>query len=262
MDGDADIVVKSNKGNLILNNGNKSFEAQESNSLLCDNSNGQSDVWPDLDNDGFNELYYDANSGYDDDGIYVNTGDNVRFERFRFPNSGEEYKFRFEYQEGMMYDINRDGYLDFYSGSSLRVINDGWYKCEAFAINQGGMDFNYHVGPINEGSERPYSIFLEDLDSDGMPDKVMVYANESKGVRIVVCFGNRDYTFSSPVEYVFENAHSNDYVMKVVKVADFDNNGCPDILVNYDFYKIDVSKTEYAILYMERDRSGRSAAQS
>ena len=257
MDGDADIVVKSNKGNLILNNGNKSFEAQESNSLLCDNSNGQSDVWPDLDNDGFNELYYDANSGYDDDGIYVNTGDNVRFERFRFPNSGEEYKFRFEYQEGMMYDINRDGYLDFYSGSSLRVINDGWYKCEAFAINQGGMDFNYHVGPINEGSERPYSIFLEDLDSDGMPDKVMVYANESKGDRIVVCFGNRDYTFSSPVEYVFENAHSNDYVMKVVKVADFDNNGCPDILVNYDFYKIDVSKTEYAILYMERDRSGR-----
>lgn len=134
-----------------------------------------------------------------------------------------------------MYDINRDGYLDFYSGSSLRVINDGWYKCEAFAINQGGMDFNYHVGPINEGSERPYSIFLEDLDSDGMPDKVMVYANESKGDRIVVCFGNRDYTFSSPVEYVFENAHSNDYVMKVVKVADFDNNGCPDILVNYDF---------------------------
>ena len=257
MDGDADIVVKSNKGNLILNNGNKSFEAQESNSLLCDNSNGQSDVWPDLDNDGFNELYYDANSGYDDDGIYVNMGDNVRFERFRFPNSGEEYKFRFEYQEGMMYDINRDGYLDFYSGSSLRVINDGWYKCEAFAINQGGMDFNYHVGPINEGSERPYSIFLEDLDSDGMPDKVMVYANESKGDRIVVCFGNRDYTFSSPVEYVFENAHSNDYVMKVVKVADFDNNGCPDILVNYDFYKIDVSKTEYAILYMERDRSGR-----
>lgn len=235
MDGDADIVVKSNKGNLILNNGNKSFEAQESNSLLCDNSNGQSDVWPDLDNDGFNELYYDANSGYDDDGIYVNTGDNVRFERFRFPSSGEEYKFRFEYQEGMMYDINRDGYLDFYSGSSLRVINDGWYKCEAFAINQGGMDFNYHVGPINEGSERPYSIFLEDLDSDGMPDKVMVYANESKGDRIVVCFGNRDYTFSSPVEYVFENAHSNDYVMKVVKVADFDNNGCPDILVNYDF---------------------------
>lgn len=257
MDGDADIVLKSNKGNLILNNGNNSFEAQESSSWFCVNSGYTSEVMPDLNNDGFNELYYDSNAYGEFDGICVNTGDNARFEQFQFPKTGNEYNFRFSYQEGLMYDINRDGYLDFYSQNASRVIDNAWYRCEAIAINQGGMDFAYHIVSIDDGSDNPSRIFLEDMDSDGMPDKVMVYGNRSMMDRIVVCFGNKDYTFSSPVEYVFGNAHSTRYAVNVLQIADFDNNGCPDILVYYDFYEQKVSKEEYAILYMERDRSGR-----
>ena len=257
MDGDADIVLKSNKGNLILNNGNNSFEAQESSSWFCVNSGYTSEVMPDLNNDGFNELYYDSNAYGEFDGICVNSGDNVRFEQFQFPKTGNEYNFRFSYQEGLMYDINRDGYLDFYSQYASGVIDNAWYGCEAIAINQGGMDFAYHIVSIDDGSDGPYRIFLEDMDSDGMPDKVMVYGNRSMMDKIVVCFGNKDYTFSSPVEYVFGNAHSTRYAVNVLQIADFDNNGCPDILVNYDFYEQKVSKEEYAILYMERDRSGR-----
>lgn len=256
MDGDADIVLKSNKGNLILNNGNNSFEAQESSSWFCVNSGYTSEVMPDLNNDGFNELYYDSNAYGEFDGICVNTGDNVRFEQFQFPKTGDEYNFSFNYQKGLMYDINRDGYLDFYSQYASGVIDNAWYRCEAIAINQGGMDFAYHIVSIDDGSDGPYRIFLEDMDSDGMPDKVMVYGNRSMMDRIVVCFGNKDYTFSSPVEYVFGNAHSTRYAVNVLQIADFDNNGCPDILVYYDFYEADVNKTEYAILYMERDRSG------
>lgn len=256
MDGDADIVLKSNKGNLILNNGNNSFEAQESSSWFCVNSGYTSEVMPDLNNDGFNELYYDSNAYGEFDGICVNTGDNVRFEQFQFPKTGDEYNFSFNYQKGLMYDINRDGYLDFYSQYASGVIDNAWYRCEAIAINQGGMDFAYHIVSIDDGSDGPYRIFLEDMDSDGMPDKVMVYGNRSMMDRIVVCFGNKDYTFSSPVEYVFGNAHSTRYAVNVFQIADFDNNGCPDILVYYDFYEADVNKTEYAILYMERDRSG------
>lgn len=257
MDGDADIVLKSNKGNLILNNGNNSFEAQESSSWFCVNSGYTSEVMPDLNNDGFNELYYDSNAYGEFDGICVNSGDNVRFEQFQFPKTGNEYNFRFSYQEGLMYDINRDGYLDFYSQYASGVIDNAWYGCEAIAINQGVMDFAYHIVSIDDGSDGPYRIFLEDMDSDGMPDKVMVYGNRSMMDKIVVCFGNKDYTFSSPVEYVFGNAHSTRYAVNVLQIADFDNNGCPDILVNYDFYEQKVSKEEYAILYMERDRSGR-----
>lgn len=256
MDGDADIVLKSNKGNLILNNGNNSFEAQESSSWFCVNSGYTSEVMPDLNNDGFNELYYDSNAYGEFDGICVNTGDNARFEQFQFPKTGDEYNFSFNYQKGLMYDINRDGYLDFYSQNASRVIDNAWYRCEAIAINQGGMDFAYHIVSIDDGSDNPYRIFLEDMDSDGMPDKVMVYGNRSMMDRIVVCFGNKDYTFSSPVEYVFGNAHSTRYAVNVLQIADFDNNGCPDILVYYDFNEQKVSKTEYAILYMERDRSG------
>lgn len=119
-------MIKSNKGNLILNNGNKSFEAQESNSLLCDGPNGQSDVLPDLDNDGFNEIYYNANE-YDQKGIYVNMGDNVRFEQFQFPNTGDEYNFRFDYEANQVYDINREVILIFilraHVGSSATLGN-------------------------------------------------------------------------------------------------------------------------------------------
>ena len=93
------------------------------------------------------------------------------------------------------------------------------------------------------------------MDRYGMPDKVIVYGNRSMMDKSVLGFGNKDYTFSSPVEYVFGNAHSTRYAVNVLQIADFDNNGCPDILVNYDFYEQKVSKVEYAILYMERDRS-------
>ena len=218
MDGDADIVLKSNKGNLILNNGNNSFEAQESSSWFCVNSGYTSEVMPDLNNDGFNELYYDSNAYGEFDGICVNSGDNVRFEQFQFPKTGNEYNFRFSYQEGLMYDINRDGYLDFYSQYASGVIDNAWYGCEAIAINQGGMDFAYHIVSIDDGSDGPYRIFLEDMDSDGMPDKVMVYGNRSMMDKIVVCFGNKDYTFSSPVEYVFGNAHSTRYAVNVLQI--------------------------------------------
>ena len=253
MDGDADIVIKSNKGNLILNNGNKSFEAQESNSLLCDGPNGQSDVLPDLDNDGFNEIYYNANE-YDQKGIYVNMGDNVRFEQFQFPNTGDEYNFRFDYEANQVYDINRDGYPDFYTTSARRVFGNAWERCEAVAINQGGMNFVYRALPEETGTLAAY----EDVDGDGVPDKVMQYGDNGVEKDVVgICFGRKDYTFETPVKFKFPNARSTKYALNVLRVSDFDNNGCMDILVQYDFNLSGVSKDEYAVLYMERDRSGQ-----
>lgn len=253
MDGDADIVIKSNKGNLILNNGNKSFEAQESNSLLCDGPNGQSDVLPDLDNDGFNEIYYDANE-YDQRGIYVNTGDNVRFEQFQFPNTGDGYDIRLDYEANQVYDINRDGYPDFYTTSARRVFGNAWERCEAMAINQGGMNFVYRALPEETGTLVAY----DDVDGDGVPDKVMQYGDNGVEKDMVgICFGRKDYTFETPVKFKFSNARSTKYALNVLRVSDFDNNGCLDILVRYDFYLSGVSKDEYAVLYMERDRSGQ-----
>ena len=240
MDGDADIVVRSNKGNLILNSGNRQFEAVESPSLFCGDANGSSSLLPDLNNDGFHELYYNSNR------VCVNTGDNIHFERFLFPGSGEDYDFRFGYDPNLMYDINRDGYLDFYSDRARVVVDNGWTWCEAFAINQGGMSFTYHVLPKEENKTEHLAAY-EDMDSDGVPDKVLMPGYVAADV-VPICFGRKDYTFDEPVYFQIPNGLNNSSV-RVVKIADFDNNGCLDVFV--------ACELGYAVLYLERDRSGR-----
>lgn len=239
MDGDADFAVRNNKGNLILHRGGRDFEALDANPLLVEHG------FADLDNDGFPELV-DATVGfYAPSEFYVNKGDNTNFEKMTL-DDGDGNWIQIEF----LYDVNRDGLLDIFS---TRGRVDGKWK-DAFALNNGGLEFDVRYSPGSEGTIVAY----EDMDGDGMPDKVVTYGNDGVDKDMIgICFGNKDYTFGTPVKFVFENAHSSRDVVKVVKVADFDNNGCPDILVNYDFYEVDVNKTEYAILYMERDRSGQ-----
>lgn len=243
MDGDADIVVKSNKGNLILNHGNKAFEAVESNSLLCDGPSGESCLLPDLNNDGFYEVYHNADDKFAT-GVYVNTGDNIRFELL-FPDivyRNENFQFVYD---GWVQDINRDGYPDFYNPRTSCVVGNVWEPCAAFAINQGGLDFTYHLLPAEEGVLAAY----EDLDGDGVPDKVLSPGYNGLVVNVLpICFGQKDYTFDTPVYFRIPNGVNN-MVVSVVKVADFDNNGCLDVLV--------ACEEGSAILYLERDRSGR-----
>lgn len=239
MDGDADFAVRNNKGNLILHRGGHDFEALDANPLLVKHG------LVDLNNDGFPDLV-DATVGfYAPSEFYVNKGDNTNFEKVTL-DDGDGNWIQIEF----LYDVNRDGLLDIFS---TRGRVDGKWK-DAFALNNGGLEFDVRYSSGSEGTIVAY----EDMDGDGVPDKVVTYGNDGVDKDVIgICFGNKDYTFGTPVKFVFENSHSSRDVIEVVKVADFDNNGCPDILVNYDFYEADVNKTEYAILYMERDRSGR-----
>ena len=239
MDGDADFAVRNNKGNLILHRGGRDFEALDANPLLVEHG------FADLDNDGFPELV-DATVGfYAPSEFYVNKGNNTNFEKMTL-DDGDGNWIQIEF----LYDVNRDGLLDIFS---TRGRVDGKWK-DAFALNNGGLEFDVRYSPESEGTV----VAFEDMDGDGVPDKVVTYGNDGVDKDVIgICFGNKDYTFGTLVKFVFENAHSSRYTVEVVKIADFDNNGCPDILVYYDFYEQNVSKKEYAILYMERDRSGR-----
>jgi len=240
MDGNADFAVRNNKGNLILHRGGRDFEALDANPLLVEHG------FVDLDNDGFPELV-DAMVGfYASSEFYVNKGDNTNFEKMTL-DDGKGNWIQIEF----LYDVNRDGFPDFFS-TRAKDAEEGWK--DALVLNNGGWKFDVRYSPESEGTV----VAFEDMDGDGVPDKVVTYGNDGVDKDVIgICFGNKDYTFGTPVKFVFENAHSSRDVVEVVKVADFDNNGCPDILVNYDFYEADVNKTEYAILYMERDRSGR-----
>lgn len=239
MDGNVDFAVRNNKGNLILHRGGHDFEALDANPLLAEHG------LVDLNNDGFPELV-DATVGfYAPSEFYVNKGDNTNFEKVTL-DDGDGNWIQIEF----LYDVNRDGLLDIFS---TRGRVDGKWK-DAFALNNGGLEFDVRYSPGSEGTIVAY----EDMDGDGVPDKVVTYGNDGVDKDVIgICFGNKDYTFGTPVKFVFESAHSSRYTVEVVKIADFDNNGCPDILVYYDFYEQNVSKKEYAILYMERDRSGR-----
>lgn len=239
MDGDADFAVRNNKGNLILHRGGRDFEALDANPLLVEHG------FADLDNDGFPELV-DATVGfYAPSEFYVNKGNNTNFEKMTL-DDGDGNWIQIEF----LYDVNRDGLLDIFS---TRGRVDGKWK-DAFALNNGGLEFDVRYSPESEGTV----VAFEDMDGDGVPDKVVTYGNDGVDKDVIgICFGNKDYTFGTPVKFVFESAHNSRYTVEVVKIADFDNNGCPDILVYYDFYEQNVSKKEYAILYMERDRSGR-----
>lgn len=239
MDGNVDFAVRNNKGNLILHRGGHDFEALDANPLLVEHG------FADLNNDGFPELV-DATVGfYAPSEFYVNKGDNTNFEKVTL-DDGDGNWIQIEF----LYDVNRDGLLDIFS---TRGRVDGKWK-DAFALNNGGLEFDVRYSSGSEGT----IVAFEDMDGDGVPDKVVTYGNDGVDKDVIgICFGNKDYTFGTPVKFVFENAHSSRYTVEVVKIADFDNNGCPDILVYYDFYEQNMSKKEYAILYMERDRSGR-----
>lgn len=240
MDGDADFAVRNNKGNLILHRGGRDFEALDANPLLAEHG------LVDLNNDGFPELVDITVGFYASSEFYVNKGDNTNFEKMTL-DDGKGNWIQIEF----LYDVNRDGFPDFFS-TRAKDAEEGWK--DALVLNNGGWNFDVRYSPESEGTVAAF----EDMDGDGVPDKVVTYGNGGVDKDVIgICFGNKDYTFGTPVKFVFENAHSSRDVVEVVKVADFDNNGCPDILVNYDFYEADVNKTEYAILYMERDRSGR-----
>lgn len=244
MDGNADFAVRNNKGNLILHRGGHDFEALDANPLLAEHG------LADLNNDGFPELVDITVGFYASSEFYVNKGDNTNFEKSAL-DDGEGNWIQIEF----LYDVNRDGFPDFFS-TRAKDAEEGWK--DALVLNNGGWKFDVRYSPESEGTVAAF----EDMDGDGMPDKVVTYGYDGVDKDVIgICFGNKDYTFGTPVKFVFENAHSSRDVVEVAKVADFDNNGCPDILVFYDFYEQDVNKTEYAILYMERDRSGRIEVQ-
>ena len=217
LDGDADIFSTNNKGDAIVNNGNNSFEAQTINYIAFPRLSGTNDniCMVDVNNDGLDELWANTFSG----GVWKNKEDYI------------DDKDVILYSPDEMFDLNRDGFVDFFSisyGTATANMNNGNYLFENKVLFED-MDASY--------------LCSGDFNSDGFLDFVFLQNERT----IAVYWGNRENKYGEYTSYLFPLEIS-DYSGNTC--FDFDNNGCPDILVKG-------TGDDCLILYMEQDKSYR-----
>ena len=242
MDGDVDFYnTYSNKGNLFINNGDHRFEGKQMESIAGDRIHDLF-ILPDLNNDGF----YELGAWQSSKEIYKNTGDNILFEELKCNDYIEDGVPRgYDYQFTYCYDLDRDGYFDFIHpgyDNDTRALRKDYYT-----IGGANFDFKYLEGEayesLNEYVHYRYPVAYEDFNSDGYLDKVYYCPNNIKNA-LAICFGKSEYAFEEPRIYMLTNDRIDD--VEISRIADFDNNGCLDLLISY---------SKSIILYMERDKS-------
>ena len=215
LDGDADIFSTNNKGDAIVNNGNNSFEAQTINYIAFPKYGNICVV--DVNNDGLDELYVTGGGVWKNKGDYIDDNDVIL------------------YSPDEMFDLNRDGFVDFFSisyGTATANMNNGNYLFENKVLFED-MDASY--------------LCSGDFNSDGFLDFVFLQNERT----IAVYWGNRENKYGEYTSYLFPLEIS-DYSGNTC--FDFDNNGCPDILVESNTESV---LNDCMILYMEQDKSYR-----
>ena len=253
MDGDVDFYnTYSNKGNLFINNGDHRFEGKQMESIAGDRIHDLF-ILPDLNNDGF----YELGAWQSSKEIYKNTGDNILFEELKCNDYIEDGVPRgYDYQFTYCYDLDRDGYFDFIHpgyDNDTRVLRKDYYT-----IGGANFDFKSLEGEAYESLNKDVHYrdpaAYEDFNSDGYLDKVYYCPNNIKNA-LAICFGKSEYAFEEPRIYMLTNDRigsrgSVDIV--IYRIADFDNNGCMDLLISYQLWD---KPGKSIILYMERDKS-------
>lgn len=225
MDGDLDYLVKSNKGNVILNYGNNVFEGVTKEFTVDNNSVGYLGTYGirflDYDNDGLLDFVNDDIGKT----IFKNKGDNMFFER----NDG----FGSDYPKVLrVMDFNKDGFWDYVKINSDYVQGE-FVRNITLCINNG--DFTFTEFPLNINKEfDPHT--YEDINNDGFIDVLT-----TKGV---VLLGGENYSFSKACHLpVLSNQ---------ILLRDLDNNGCLDVI---SYRRINDSKYFLGVLFMEPDMS-------
>ena len=221
LDGDADIFSTNNKGDAIVNNGNNSFEAQTINYIAFPKYGNICVI--DVNNDGLDDLCV---TGTVSGGVWKNKGDYIDDNDVVL------------YSPEEMFDLNRDGFVDFiniyersypYHGTTITAkMNNGNYLFEDKELFEY-MDASY--------------LCSGDFNSDGFLDFVFLQNERT----LAVYWGNRENKYGEYTSYLFPLEIS-DYSGNTC--FDFDNNGCPDILVKG-------TGDDCLILYMEQDKSYR-----
>lgn len=155
--------------------------------------------------------------------FYINSGNNLDFDVI--VADGEEV-----YTEYQPCDINNDGFTD----AIYNYIIKGTIKQY---LNNGDRTFTKKEIPSTFANDLRIST-VADMNNDGYPD--LVIQKNSNTILIVV--NNKNENFNEIKEITFP---ATDKERSVCKVADFDNNGFPDIEVSNAYGSYNKTSTVY-----------------
>ncbi len=156
-------------------------------------------------------------------------------------------------------DMNQDGRNDLI----ISCPNPNGYSYSiAIYENQPGIFQEHLCGKI---SKRPHTLFVSDLDNDGLPDIVVTpytptYLRAAPLGILEICYnkGNfqMDETQYLELEYAFEKTTGESYC------ADFDNNGFTDIATIYHKHPLTYPYTERYGLHIFYNRGDRTFSET
>lgn len=243
MDGLPDFILKSNKGNLFVNDGSFDFtyytqtfsvNGQESSSF---DKNPfyeflKPESYADMDNDGYMDLVYHEYRRKDIT-IMHNSGDNTSYTNVYVP-CGELCS-----DDIYLYDFNKDGLTDIITSSyEIKQIS------ASLLINNGDMTFAEPIRydfPTSSITNGKIIHLVADMNNDGNVD--IVFANSDL---IGIFYLDKELNISDKIVINAEelNDESRTYAPHF---GDIDNNGYMDIIIPCDYIIYFYPNNEYVI---------------
>lgn len=240
MDGLPDFILKSNKGNLFVNDGSFDFmyytqtfsvNGQESSSF---DKNPfyeflKPESYADMDNDGFMDLVY-QDYRRNDITISHNSGDNTSYTNVYVPCDGFK-----SVSNVHLYDFNKDGLTDIiaegYNSSDIRSIG--------IFLNSGDLTFTKAA----TWEKKDINIrHIADMNNDGLTEIVAYDPN-----CIYILYGNEDMEMSGELAIAKEMFNTEQISFDRMEIYDIDNNGYPDIVLEYNYIIYFYPNNEYVI---------------
>jgi hypothetical protein len=206
MDGWPDLIMNTNKGGVLINQGDLSFEILN---MSFPFSNGNSSRFFDLNNDGYLDYYLDHDNSSSKNGFYKYAGNDRSFEKIS--NLSGDW----------VYDWNDDGLWDIIASNKV-YINKGSFLFEPQAIEENYSSYS--------------RLDIKDMNNDGFPDLILQKWGDNG---LCVAFGNKENRYENPRELGVTGDYRRTYVV------DIDNNGFPDVVTLFG----DENKLQIAYFY-------------